>query len=177
LEKKFEKDKRYHSDLVALATPNRVLLKDGPLSKKFGKLSRQISAWKEYYFFLFNDIIVYTEKNVLGTYKLKHVVPLRDMKITRGSLPTGEDTLIDIEAKNGKSFPVNATNQENRDEWFSAINKAIDQQSAQFDAIGKSTGDAAGMVLSGIGKQVGSKNKLASMMGMSSREVNNKVDG
>jgi len=170
LEKKFDKDKRYQSDLGELATPTRVLLKEGPLSKKFGKLSRQISAWKEYYFFLFNDIIVYTDKTVLGTYKLKHVVPLRDMKISKGELPTGEPTLIDIKAKTGKSFPVNANSMDDRDSWSAAIQKAINDISAQLGTIANKPGSAGSgdVLLTGIGKQgASSKHKLMAMMAQS----------
>jgi len=165
LEKKFDKDDpRYKSSLGELATPTRILIKEGPLSKKFGKLSRQLASWKEYYFFLFNDIIVYTDKTVLGTYKLKHVVPLRDMKISKGQLPTGEQTLIDIKAKGGKSFPVNANSSEERDSWFIAIQKAIDSiASAQILSSKASSGD---VMLTGIGKQTASSNKkLMAMMG------------
>jgi ATP-binding cassette subfamily E protein 1 len=42
LQKKFDKDKRYVQELGELATPTRALIKEGPLSKKFGKTSSQL---------------------------------------------------------------------------------------------------------------------------------------
>ncbi len=104
---------------------------------------------------LFNDIIVYADKTVLGTYKLKHVVPIRDMKVTRG-----ESNTIDLKAKSGKSFPVQATTTEDREAWFTAITKAIEQIDSQLEA----EHGAASAMISGIATQKGtSKNKLASM--------------
>jgi ribosome-associated translation inhibitor RaiA len=116
IQHKFEKDDRY----MDLVTPTRLICKEGFLQKKFGKFSRHLSSWQEYYFFLFNDILVYSARTLLNTYKLKHVVPILDMKVTKQ-----DKTQIEIKAKNGKSFTVAAASPEERDVWYEAFNKAI----------------------------------------------------
>jgi hypothetical protein len=110
---------------------------------------------------LFTDIIVYADKTVTGMYQLKHVVPIREMKVTKG-----EGTIIDLKAKSGKSFPVQASSAEERDGWFAALTKAIDSIDAQVNSVtGDNTG-AGNAPLSGIAAQKGASSgtKLASML-------------
>lgn len=161
LQKKFDKDKRYTQELAGeLATPTRALLKEGPLSKKFGKKSSQIRSWKEYYFFLFNDIIVYCDRTVLGTYKLKHVIPIREMKVSKG-----EGFVIELNAKNAKSFPVQATTEAERDQWYTAVAKAVESIDSQIGSATDGSGGGAAAMTTGIAAQKGASSaKLASML-------------
>lgn len=148
----FEKDSRF----MDFVTPTRVLVKDGPLKKKYSAKSRQLQGSKTYHFFLFNDILLYASASKgwnTTTYRLKHFHPLSDMDIDTRLDPKkeGKDKLdIRIWAgrslAKGKAFVVTCADEQDRQEWIKAltecINKARDVKNVRtlnFDG-SKSTG-------------------------------------
>jgi hypothetical protein len=133
LQAQFERDSRYQ-DLVA---PNRYLIKEGVLKKRYSKGSRHFSSSKLYYFFLFNDILVYADysKNVLNkgmTYKMKHILPLLDMNVTKQNY-NNKNKDIEITSSNSGtkasadelSFLLSCSSPEERDVWYDAFSAAL----------------------------------------------------
>jgi len=129
IQQQFEKDARY----MELVTPTRYPVKEGMMRKKYSKLSRHLSGYQEYYFFLFNDILVYASKSGIAktTYHLRHVLPLLEMTVK--PLPGSKNLHrhLEIRPKNGKSFIVSADSKEDRDAWFEALNKQIESTNVE----------------------------------------------
>jgi len=155
IQDKFERDKRF----MDLVSPTRVLVKDGVLAKKFGKMSRHLTSWQEYHFFLFNDILVYAAKTLLGTYKLKHVVPVMNMEVKPVRNDKSEPLNLEIKSRGGKSFTVAAGSGDERDVWYEAFKQAIKLSNPnEVDDIGDG--------LSNKKQSQKSTSKLAAMMGV-----------
>jgi FYVE/RhoGEF/PH domain-containing protein 5/6 len=131
LQAQFEKDARY----MDIVTPNRVLIKEGPLKKKYSKDSRQLASAKNYHFFLFNDILLYASASKSWnkvSYKMKHYHSLLELDIQSGNTAVpgkkaAKDTGafdIGITAK-GKSFTVTCADETERDAWYQALKDTV----------------------------------------------------
>jgi hypothetical protein len=131
----FEKDARY----MDLVTPTRVLIREGPLKKKYSKDSRQLASAKNYHFFLFNDILLYAS-SAKGwnktTYKLKHYHPLLELEVesqgntVNPSKKSKDNPAMDItvKVKSGKTtkvFVVSAADETERDAWYTSLKDTI----------------------------------------------------
>lgn len=147
LEEQFEHDARFSS----LVVPGRLLLKQGPLIKSFSKQSRNLGKAKTYEFFLFNDQLVYADviKSLVGKsakprYKLKHVCALETMMVTRDKKPKrlvviNSSTVADkgvskAAATSSKTMSLKAQDPKDREEWFMALTKAIQDTRAKKQA-------------------------------------------
>jgi len=124
IQQQFQKDSRY----MDLVTPTRYPVKEGLLQKKFSKLSRQLSGYREYYFFLFNDILLYAARSGIAktSYQMKHFVPLLDIKHVK-LLPGSkkQNKHFEISSDKGKNLILQADSQEERDSWCEALTKQI----------------------------------------------------
>jgi len=125
IQQMFEKDSRY----IDLVTPTRQFVKEGVLKKKFSKFTRQMVGWKDYSFFLFNDILLYASKTGIAkaTYRLKHVIYLYDLSVEPLPEPKGEHKQLEFKSKTGKSFVVMGEHKEERDSWYHAIQAHIEK--------------------------------------------------
>ena len=126
IQARFERDSRYQ-DLV---TPTRLLVREGPLKKRYGKGTRHLSSSTVYYFFLFNDLLVYADvsKSVMGrggvTYRMRHCLPILDMVVEPTSSARGKNKDISVTTKaagSTKSFDLSCADTADRDVWLAAF--------------------------------------------------------
>lgn len=109
-----------------LVTPTRWHIKDGLLSKKFNKKGLHLNSFKKYWFFLFNDMLMYTTvPNKSGNCKLKYRMPLLDT--TTVDLPDEKDqkNLFQIQSASVKSFVVAAGTPQEKQDWMRVLNENI----------------------------------------------------
>ncbi|KAL4226589.1 FYVE [Mactra antiquata] len=109
--------------------PGRLFLKEGELKK----LSRK--EMQPRYFFLFNDVLLYTTPVATG-YRLNNVLPLAGMKISVAAQDEYkmEFSIISVQ----RSFTLHGVTIEERDDWVTALNAAIDENSVKrstFEAV------------------------------------------
>eukprot|EP00456_Euglypha_rotunda_P016176 TRINITY_DN15298_c0_g1_i2.p1 TRINITY_DN15298_c0_g1~~TRINITY_DN15298_c0_g1_i2.p1 ORF type:complete len:153 (+),score=25.46 TRINITY_DN15298_c0_g1_i2:90-548(+) len=122
----FEKDDRF----VSLAHPRRFLIKQGPLNKRFSKKSLHIGSAKAYIFFLFNDILVYASASKFGksggkgSYQMKNVLPISDMKVKEISGPKQKTKDIQIKVKK-REYILSASDMKSHIEWMEALGQAL----------------------------------------------------
>lgn len=117
--------------------PGRDLIKEGELMK----LSRK--EMQPRMFFLFNDVLLYTTPNPTGGYRLNNVLTLAGMKVT---IPASEDynnefNIVTVQ----RSFTVEASSVQERDEWVKALSSAISdytQRRNTFETV-KATGQGS----------------------------------
>ncbi|KAM8890992.1 FYVE, RhoGEF and PH domain-containing protein 6 isoform 2-T2 [Spinachia spinachia] len=100
-----------------IVQPGRIFLKEGSLKK----LSRKVMQPRM--FFLFNDTLLYTTPVQSGQYKLKNMLPLAGMKVSKPSQEAYQNEL-NIESVE-RSFILSAGSASERDEWLEAISMAI----------------------------------------------------
>ncbi|XP_035521598.1 FYVE, RhoGEF and PH domain-containing protein 6-like [Morone saxatilis] len=103
-----------HHEIVQ---PGRIFLKEGILKK----LSRKVMQPRK--FFLFNDTLLYTTPVQSGQFKLKNMLSLAGMKVSKPSQEAYQNEL-NIESVE-RSFTLSASSATERDEWLEAISKAI----------------------------------------------------
>uniref|UniRef100_A0A4W6F2W8 FYVE, RhoGEF and PH domain containing 6 n=1 Tax=Lates calcarifer TaxID=8187 RepID=A0A4W6F2W8_LATCA len=103
-----------HREIVQ---PGRIFLKEGILMK----LSRKVMQPRM--FFLFNDTLLYTTPVQSGQYKLKNMLSLAGMKVSKPSQEAYQNEL-NIESVE-RSFILSASSATERDEWLEAISTAI----------------------------------------------------
>ncbi|KAM9753859.1 FYVE, RhoGEF and PH domain-containing protein 6-like [Menidia menidia] len=103
-----------HHEIVQ---PGRLFLKEGVLMK----LSRKVMQPRM--FFLFNDTLLYTTPVQSGQYKLKNMLSLAGMTVSKPSQEAYQNEL-NIESVE-RSFILSASSATERDEWLEAISTAI----------------------------------------------------
>ncbi|XP_037622851.1 FYVE, RhoGEF and PH domain-containing protein 6-like [Sebastes umbrosus] len=103
-----------HHEIVQ---PGRIFLKEGSLKK----LSRKVMQPRM--FFLFNDTLLYTVPVQSGQYKVKNMLPLAGMKVSKPSQEAYQNEL-NIESVE-RSFILSASSATERDEWLETISTAI----------------------------------------------------
>ncbi|XP_040018513.2 FYVE, RhoGEF and PH domain-containing protein 6 isoform X2 [Gasterosteus aculeatus] len=103
-----------HHEIVQ---PGRIFLKEGSLKK----LSRKVMQPRM--FFLFNDTLLYTTPVQSSQYKLKSMLSLAGMKVSKPSQEAYQNEL-NIESVE-RSFILSASSASERDEWLEAISTAI----------------------------------------------------
>ncbi|XP_015819633.1 FYVE, RhoGEF and PH domain-containing protein 6 [Nothobranchius furzeri] len=99
--------------------PGRVFLKEGVLMK----LSRKVM--QPSMFFLFNDALLYTVPIQSAQYKLKNMMSLAGIKVSKPSQEAYQNEL-NIESVE-RSFTLSASSASERDEWLESISMAIDE--------------------------------------------------
>lgn len=112
-----------------LVIPSRRYVRDGMLSKKYSEPEfRFLGQFKKHWFFLFNDIIIYTSMpNSKGYCKLKRALPLTNMTIN--DIPKPSDTgLVGFELVNTvKTISVFAVSQEEKNSWVKSLEENINK--------------------------------------------------
>ncbi|KAM4572259.1 FYVE, RhoGEF and PH domain-containing protein 6-like [Odontesthes bonariensis] len=103
-----------HHEIVQ---PGRIFLKEGVLMK----LSRKVMQPRM--FFLFNDTLLYTIPVQSGQFKLKNMLSLAGMKVSKPSQEAYQNEL-NIESVE-RSFILSASSATERDGWLEAISTAI----------------------------------------------------
>ncbi|XP_060563641.1 FYVE, RhoGEF and PH domain-containing protein 6-like isoform X2 [Ruditapes philippinarum] len=109
--------------------PGRIFLKEGELMK----LSRK--GMQPRYFFLFNDVLLYTTPVATG-YRLNNVLPLAGMKVSVAAQDEYkmEFSIISVQ----RSFTLHGSTLEERDDWVTALNAAIEENALKrntFEAV------------------------------------------
>ncbi|TWW75892.1 FYVE, RhoGEF and PH domain-containing protein 6 [Takifugu flavidus] len=104
-----------HHEIVQ---PGRIFLKEGVLNK----LSRKVMQPRM--FFLFNDTLLYTIPVQSGQFKLKNMLSLAGMKVSKPTQEAYQNELNIVSVE--RSFILSASSASERDEWLEAISKAID---------------------------------------------------
>lgn len=113
---------------ITLVAPNRYHIKDGPLLKKFNKTSMRLNKFKRYWFFLFNDMLMYTTvPTAKGYMKVKYTLPLEDMDIASVDDRTKEMYGVQLSSESVKSFLVLCETQEEKEEWMRLLLEARDK--------------------------------------------------
>jgi len=139
IQAKFERDTRYQ-DLVA---PNRYLVRQGSMKKRYGKDSRHLSSSTHYHFFLFNDILVYADtrtKNVLGrgngvTYKLRHILPLNEMEVEPIAGNKGKNKELRISFNRGQHSNSTASHPPaTTPSWMNSVDSQLQRSVSAADA-------------------------------------------
>uniref|UniRef100_A0A3P9MC86 FYVE, RhoGEF and PH domain-containing protein 6 n=1 Tax=Oryzias latipes TaxID=8090 RepID=A0A3P9MC86_ORYLA len=97
--------------------PGRIFFKEGVLMK----LSRKVMQPRM--FFLFNDILLYTKPVQTGQYKLKNMLSLAGMKVSKPNQEAYQNEL-NIESVE-RSFILSASSATERDDWLNSISAAI----------------------------------------------------
>ncbi|KAG7522925.1 FYVE, and PH domain-containing 6-like [Solea senegalensis] len=136
-----------HHEIVQ---PGRVFLKEGVLMK----LSRKVMQPRM--FFLFNDMLLYTTPVQSGQYKLKNMLCLAGMKVSKPSQEAYQNEL-NIESVE-RSFILSASSATERDEWLVAISTAIgDYTRKKITFINGKPSEEVDLTDSGDGAPLGSK--------------------
>ncbi|XP_024138406.1 FYVE, RhoGEF and PH domain-containing protein 6 [Oryzias melastigma] len=99
--------------------PGRIFIKEGVLMK----LSRKVMQPRM--FFLFNDILLYTKPVQTGQYKLKNMLSLAGMKVSKPNQEAYQNEL-NIESVE-RSFILSGSSAAERDEWLDSISAAINE--------------------------------------------------
>ncbi|XP_017261042.1 FYVE, RhoGEF and PH domain-containing protein 6 isoform X2 [Kryptolebias marmoratus] len=105
-----------HHEIVQ---PGRIFLKEGVLMKRSRKVMQPAK------FFLFNDALLYAIPVQSGQYKLKNMLSLAGMKVSKPSQEAYQNEL-NIESVE-RSFILSASSASERDEWLEAISTAISE--------------------------------------------------
>ncbi|XP_041851890.1 FYVE, RhoGEF and PH domain-containing protein 6-like [Melanotaenia boesemani] len=136
-----------HHEIVQ---PGRIFLKEGVLMK----LSRKVMQPRM--FFLFNDTLLYTTPVQSGQYKLKNMLLLAGMKVSKPSQEAYQNEL-NIESVE-RSFILSASSAAERDEWLEAISRAIsDYTKKKISFISSNPPDEVKLREGGDGAPLGSK--------------------
>ncbi|XP_052779804.1 uncharacterized protein LOC128217033 isoform X2 [Mya arenaria] len=104
--------------------PGRLFLKEGELMK----LSRK--DLQPRYFFLFSDVLLYTTEAPTG-YRLNNTLSLTGMKVSVAARDEYKMEFSIISTQ--RSFTLQASSLEERDDWVSAINSAIEENTLKRD--------------------------------------------
>ncbi|XP_013872596.1 FYVE, RhoGEF and PH domain-containing protein 6 isoform X2 [Austrofundulus limnaeus] len=100
-----------------IVQPGRIFLKEGFLTKR----SRKVMQPRM--FFLFNDALLYAIPVQSGQFKLKNMLSLSGMRVSKPSLEAYQNEL-NIESVE-RSFILSASSSTERDEWLETISTAI----------------------------------------------------
>ncbi|XP_052249054.1 uncharacterized protein LOC127856886 isoform X3 [Dreissena polymorpha] len=104
--------------------PGRLFLKEGELMK----LSRK--EMQPRYFFLFNDVLLYTTPVATG-YRLNNALPLTGMKV---SINMQDEYKMEFSVMSTqRSFALQGSTLEERDDWVTALNAAIEENTLKRD--------------------------------------------
>ncbi|KAM9376823.1 FYVE, RhoGEF and PH domain-containing protein 6-like isoform 1-T1 [Pholidichthys leucotaenia] len=122
--------------------PGRIFLKEGMMMK----LSRKVMQPRM--FFLFNDVLLFTIPAQAGQYKLKHMLSLDGMKVSKPSQEAYQNELNIVSVE--RSFILSASSATEQDQWLKAISTAI----SDFK---KEKGNTPGDETPGDGSHLGSK--------------------
>uniref|UniRef100_A0A3B5MW70 FYVE, RhoGEF and PH domain containing 6 n=1 Tax=Xiphophorus couchianus TaxID=32473 RepID=A0A3B5MW70_9TELE len=102
-----------------IVQPGRSFIKEGVLMK----LSRKVMQPRM--FFLLSDVLLYTTPVQSGQYKLKNMLSLAGMKVSKPSQEAYQNEL-NIESVE-RSFILSASSAAERDEWLKTISSAISE--------------------------------------------------
>lgn len=102
-----------------IVQPGRIFIKEGVLMK----LSRKVMQPRM--FFLLSDVLLYTTPVQSGQYKLKNMLSLAGMKVSKPSQEAYQNEL-NIESVE-RSFILSASSAAERDEWLTTISSAISE--------------------------------------------------
>ncbi|KAM4734573.1 FYVE, RhoGEF and PH domain-containing protein 6-like isoform 2-T2 [Anableps anableps] len=102
-----------------IVQPGRIFIKEGVLMK----LSRKVMQPRM--FFLLSDVLLYTTPVQSGQYKLKNMLSLAGMKVSKPSQEAYQNEL-NIESVE-RSFILSASSAAERDEWLKTISSAISE--------------------------------------------------
>ncbi|MEQ2313679.1 hypothetical protein AMECASPLE_004548 [Ameca splendens] len=102
-----------------IVQPGRLFIKEGVLMK----LSRKVMQPRM--FFLLNDVLLYTTPVQSGQYKLKNMLSLAGMKVSKPSQEAYQNEL-NIESVE-RSFILSASSAAERDEWLKTISSTISE--------------------------------------------------
>lgn len=130
-----EVQKCLEDDLI-LVTTSRLHIKDGPLRKRFNHTTLKMKTDKKYWFFLFNDMLLYTSvPKKDGKCKLKYLLSLHQLSV-HDIADQSQDKLTNIiEIKHTiKSFFVVADSAEEKATWLEAFREALKQLVARQDS-------------------------------------------
>lgn len=107
--------------------PGRILLKEGDMFKR----SRRSLQPRR--FILCSDCLLYLTLLQTGTYRLNHEIPLSGMRII---LPQQYDFKSELTIRSPKrSFTIVANDENERDGWYEAINKAINDHNCRRNTL------------------------------------------
>jgi len=116
---------------LKLVTPTRYHIQDGVMLKKFGK-THVGSSYQNYWFFLFNDMLLYTSlPDKKGRIQPKYALTLMGAAVSGNS---GKPRVFSVKSP-VKSITIKAESEESRDYWVAAIGRTIDQ----LNNVGKSS--------------------------------------
>uniref|UniRef100_A0A096LPR1 FYVE, RhoGEF and PH domain containing 6 n=1 Tax=Poecilia formosa TaxID=48698 RepID=A0A096LPR1_POEFO len=102
-----------------IVQPGRIFIKEGVLMK----LSRKVMQPRM--FFLLSDVLLYTTPVQHGQFKLKNMLSLAGMKVSKPSQEAYQNEL-NIESVE-RSFILSASSAAERDEWLKTISSAISE--------------------------------------------------
>eukprot|EP00457_Paulinella_chromatophora_P003890 gb/GEZN01003898.1/.p1 GENE.gb/GEZN01003898.1/~~gb/GEZN01003898.1/.p1 ORF type:complete len:600 (-),score=59.67 gb/GEZN01003898.1/:237-2036(-) len=110
--------------VVDIVTPHRTHVLDGPLEKQFNNKSMHLFAWKKYWFFLFNDLLMYTTvPSAKGKCKVKYQLPLVNMEVKEADAGRKR---FGFEIKSSvKSFFLAASSPQEREKWIQSMSDHI----------------------------------------------------
>jgi len=113
---------------LELVTPTRYYVRNGPL-KKFYNKKKIATTGKKYYFFLFNDVLLYTTvPDSNGFCKPKHLLPLINMELH--DLPNAELANCFEMRGSTKNILVQAATSHDKGVWMTTINEHIQKERA-----------------------------------------------
>ncbi|XP_015232207.1 PREDICTED: FYVE, RhoGEF and PH domain-containing protein 6-like [Cyprinodon variegatus] len=143
--------------------PGRVFIKEGFLMK----LSRKVMQPRM--FFLLSDVLLYTTPVQSGQFKLKNMLSLSGMKVSKPSQEAYQNEL-NIESVE-RSFILSASSAAERDEWLTTISSAISEYTKRKISFMSTNTPAQGRTSTGVVCQSCSSNKhcLAYLKNQSAR--------
>ncbi len=134
-EKRISRDGQYEH--FTLVTPTRVHVREGVLAKKYNS-NKHLSAYKDYYFILFNDCLIYTSvpSSPTSRVSLHTVFELWSCNLTIADAPADSTRKFGFEIiTNVKSFKVCAADQKEKDEWLSDLKKCVIETAQNMNSL------------------------------------------
>lgn len=113
-----------------LVTSSRYYVYEGPLFKRYSKNSKHLSKYEKYYFYLFNDILMYCSmpSNVeKGKLKVHNVLKLSSMTVHSDGEPDDKRRWAWEMHTDTKSFTVAAESQTEMAKWLELLRHYITQ--------------------------------------------------
>jgi len=126
---------RLEGGKLDLITTTRYHIRDGPLKKKYNKTSFHRAEWQDYWFFMFNDGLLYTTvpNPSTGKCKPKFLLPFVSMRVVDipDSTSLGQKYLFELSGST-KTVLLQAPSQKDKEDWIEALRDFVDSEKRKY---------------------------------------------
>jgi len=124
-------------DKITLVTPTRFHVRDGMLKKKkYNKLGRHFVNWKNLWWFMFNDCLLYTSiPNASGRCKPKYLLPFSQMDIIDLPNTDKDQYMFELTGASTKKITLQASSYEEKISWMDSLREYIDTEKKNLSSL------------------------------------------